>query len=613
MAQVPKTGPLTAAELLNLWQSVVDPGYSEPILSAGEGEGLEVITQAAAVYERQSVAVDRTTQAMFVLPWSGQTNPPAGGGSKAEVDLTITRTTRFERPLILGRGLVQVEEVTTDASPSGPIEVRTKRKYTIDETLFLPPGAAGPVIAPFVAELPGYGYNNPPAGNLRSFVQPNASASNDGAAVVPGVSANRLVVKDEPDVVVPEHVGRYVEFVAGSNAGRVCRITGYEPPDTSSTPPTGGVAVLAPTWTLIISALVGTFLPGEEIVEFPSGARAIFEGTDGRVLIAERVSGTMATTQVLAGSVSGAQALVEAIDETPDLVAETSATWRILDWELDLGLAATNEASPSGGRAPMLDELGAERKVFRGPGENDETYRLRVATPADVISPNAILRRANSVLAPRGEAACLREVGTPKFRGMFYDGNTTDDDPAIAFAYDLDIVLLTGVVTGQFQDGEVIEQQHADGTIAIGRAAVDLAGAAPGSPTPAPTLAGVVRTWGEFRSADGDVVGASSGASVSGVVATGGLQIRDRFKLDLGYEDFRAFFLVGVPLTGIGDFGIAYDESLYGAFDAYPYLAFFDGYPVTTATIDRAVWQAVDAGRAGGVGFDLYVETAGCT
>ena len=34
-------GYLSADELMQLWQSVVDPGYASPLISAGEGEGLD--------------------------------------------------------------------------------------------------------------------------------------------------------------------------------------------------------------------------------------------------------------------------------------------------------------------------------------------------------------------------------------------------------------------------------------------------------------------------------------------------------------------------------------------------------------------------------------------
>ena len=74
-----KQGPLSAADLQAIWESSVDDSYSQPIVLAGEGKGFEVYTQAFAQVERLSQAVDYTTQALYILPWSGQSGEPAAG------------------------------------------------------------------------------------------------------------------------------------------------------------------------------------------------------------------------------------------------------------------------------------------------------------------------------------------------------------------------------------------------------------------------------------------------------------------------------------------------------------------------------------------------------
>ena len=86
----------------------------------------------------------------------------------------------------------------------------------------------------------------------------------------------------------------------------------------------------------------------------------------------------------------------------------------------------------------------------------------------------------------------------------------------------------------------------------------------------------------------------------------------DRYKLNMNYEEFRAFFLITIPQIGFGDFGIAFDEGSYNAFDASPFLTFFDGFPVTAATIRRAVWQDISTKKAGGVGFELVEDSGSC-
>jgi hypothetical protein len=109
------------------------------------------------------------------------------------------------------------------------------------------------------------------------------------------------------------------------------------------------------------------------------------------------------------------------------------------------------------------------------------------------------------------------------------------------------------------------------------------------------------------------VVGEVSGATFLPGGITYGLRPQDRFKTNLDYTDFRAYFEVGVPDVPFGEFGIPYDAPHpYNAFDASPYLTFSDGFPLTAAVLNRTTWQAVDRARAGGVGFTLYYENIGC-
>jgi hypothetical protein len=320
---------------------------------------------------------------------------------------------------------------------------------------------------------------------------------------------------------VPDHVGSYVELVDGANAGRVARVAGYgAPPEDGST---GGQLLLAPTGVYLLSLLVGTFEPGEPIEQFPSGAKGAFLKTDGTRYVLDRTAGDFVTAQAVVGQRSGAQAVFSSEEVDPDLVAETgTAEWRVLSWADDLGLTVTNALSPSGGRAAMLDELGHERAILRD-GEADETFRERVANLPDVVSPAAIRRTINRILAPTGRQAIVREVGREELRGLFYDGDPTSADPSIAFAYDLDFAI----------------------------------------------------------------------------------RPEDTFKLALDYAEFRAFFLVEVPPSGDGDFGIAYDAGSTNAYDAAPWLAFFDGFPIGEAAEAIAIWRAVDKARALGVGFDF--------
>lgn len=537
-----KTGPLSRDDLMDLWRSVTDQGYYRTLLENPDSN-VSVIEQVADQLARVSESVDRNTQAMFILPWSGQTDSPAAGAAFSAVELTVERAMRLESPVTIVQGQVLFEHVLTDWGVDGGVEVSTKRRYVAAEDLTFGPGERGPFQLLCLSEKPGYGYNLPTPGTIRRFVQPGAGLNNDQARVVaaPNISTFELVVRESPDVVVPEHVGRYVLFTAGSNLNLLVRATGYGGPVLGQD---GGRLSLQVTEVArLATAPVGDFAVGEEVSQGPQGVHfargrmmrittdpmqyAVLDVLEGRFYDDTDFFGAA----VITGSTSGATVAVDRVVQRGDAVPEANtAAWRVLDWEVDLGLTVTNPESPSGGIAAFLDELGAERGIRRAPLESDESYRQRVAQPADVVTPNALRRAANRVLAQIAASGCLREVGLPLFRGFFFDGDANSVDPAFAFAYDLDFEL----------------------------------------------------------------------------------RPQDRFKVMLDHERFRGYFEMGVPPTGLGDFGFAYDVGGYNAYDAAPYDNFTDGFPVGTARIQREVWQALDGARAGGVEFDLYVERFAC-
>jgi hypothetical protein len=55
-----------------------------------------------------------------------------------------------------------------------------------------------------------------------------------------------------------------------------------------------------------------------------------------------------------------------------------------------------------GGVCAALDILGFDKGVIRSPKEPDTSYRLRIRTLPDTVSPNAIRRRIAAYLAPYG-------------------------------------------------------------------------------------------------------------------------------------------------------------------------------------------------------------------
>lgn len=209
---------------------------------------------------------------------------------------------------------------------------------------------------------------------------------------------------------------------------------------------------------------------------------------------------------------------------------------------IDPNMKVRQLAPTQGGRDACLDGLGNDLGIPRQTGETDAQYRLRILETPDTVSPGAIQRGVDKLLTPLGSAACLREVGTAKLPGFFYDAGASTDAtqvPANNYAYDFDFAV----------------------------------------------------------------------------------RPQDRFKLYLDYTDMRAFFLVGVPRLVDLSFGLVYDTSsadpfpIQNAYDttaaAAPNAA-YDGFTRLNAAVYKSIYAMVDAKRAAGVRFDLYIEDVGC-
>jgi hypothetical protein len=211
--------------------------------------------------------------------------------------------------------------------------------------------------------------------------------------------------------------------------------------------------------------------------------------------------------------------------------------------KLDLGLSVMNLDPTSGGSDRCLDGLGQDRGIARHLGETEEQYRYRILTTPDAVSPDAIVRAAEQILAPLGLGVCLREVGTPLLPGIFYDAGSSHDSPQLPFknfAYDMDF------------------------------------------------------------SARPD----------------------DRFKVMLASEDFRAFFLLGVPKIVLNQYpGLLYggvSNQVFSPKNAYDTTqpkspnAAYDGFTVLDSGTYKAIFSSVKERKAGGVGFQIYLEELGC-
>jgi hypothetical protein len=446
-----KRGPLTQAELLLIWSTVAvdERSYAAPLVTLGEGYGLEVFTQMLAQLARTSRAIDRTIQASYILPHSSQSSEPASGAQNALVDLTFTRADA-SRPLILGAGQVWYDEVQTDSGETGPVQVITGRRYTLVQPLVMAPGEAGPLVAQAIAERPGFGYNNPQPGTIHLIETHGAELTNSTGALTVSATSLTLTLGPDPDVLQPSQVGEYVEFLGTQptplNVGLYSRISSYRAPIVGVDGGQVQLERLFAAENISLPAFVGRFTVGDA-VSLVDNTGVTVVGTG--VVIAARmgVDGVYRVVYTLSSGIAvpgdgyiktitaavGVFMAVTLATYNPTWVDDPRATWSVMSFEADLGVSVTNTLSPAGGRSPMLDMLGAERAVNRVSGEPDASYRQRVAQVADVVSPNAILRGANRVLAPLGVGATLREVGSAMLPGFFFDDGI--------FAYDMDPAL----------------------------------------------------------------------------------------------------------------------------------------------------------------------------
>ncbi len=281
----------------------------------------------------------------------------------------------------------------------------------------------------------------------------------------------------------------------------------------------------------------------------------------------------------------------------------------------DATFTVKNLLATSGGVEAALDGRGAERGLVRAPGESDTSFRFRIRSLADTVSPNAVARALTALLGT--DNFCLREVGTAKLRGAYFDGNTAVGAAASTRDYyDQDGFLLEGDTSSTgFEFQEPVEVRSPSNTLlAQGYYGnVTVTGA-----TSRRSLArrGVNRLPYGTVTAGTRLLGMRTGTSwlFDAVIDTSASYNPRRHRTAFDYLEFRGFFLVGVPAGSAGEFGMAYGAYPYAAYGALgSWLNFYGGYPRSTALVRLAAWHRLDAVRAGGVGFGLYVERIGCS
>ncbi len=605
MSTQPKQGPATKEELLALWRSVVDPDYAAPMVEAGDGSGLEAYNQAFSQFARVSQAIDRSTQAMYISPWSGQTAAPAGGAALATVTLTISRAGFPSIPLVLMANVTGVEESVIAAGDGGGVAVLPGREFTFSSDVVFDAGDTTSKQVVATALHPGYGFNNPMPGSLSSWVQPGSGYSHVRASVqangfagadAGGAGFIRMVAANEPDVPLPQHVGQYVQFTAGSNAGRTFRIVGYISPTLND----GGSFDLALDGTLSAAIVaVGQFAVGETVTFSSGGIQGVgvvlkqtppSAAPAAVVTITYRLkSGVVPAGATIAGLSSGSTATLGFNGFVPAVTAETgTAEWRILDLAGDWLATSTNVAAPSGGLLGTLDALGGERDIPRAAGEGDLSYHRRVSQIADVVSPAAIRRALFRTLGTTGWAFC--EVGQASWPGFYFDAQD---------AYDTRVVVANGAAPPPaFADSEPVRLINSKNDV-IG---LGYFGAAVGN-----TAICVFKDgpWKTNVAGGMTLIGLKTGSAyavTSTTINESYQAFRKRALLD--YTDMRATMIIEIAPQSAGEFGFAYDvTTMQNAYDAPIAIGnYFDGFPYLWARQNLTAYAAVQKTRAGGVG-----------
>lgn len=650
-----KVGALTQADLQAIWEGACDSSFTQPLEAAGEGNGFEAYTQMFAQWARVSQAVDVTTQAMYILPSSGQSNPPAQRAQKATVQLTFARSSSslyINWPIVIAPGTVFVAEQEPDWGDPVGIIVQTGRRYLVTQELVIPPGDLGPYTVQATAENAGYGYNNPLGayvtaagaqvpGSINFMVQPGTGYSHDRASVqvtptgaplpvspsgtpsTPAAVAT-LVAVNEPDMFLPQHVGQYVLMTAGSNAGMVGRITGYFPPGTVSP---GSAVTLAYDQVVEATGVTGTFTQGEAL-QIKNGSSIVATATllavaPGSAAGVSRVIFTLAAGSFVAGNTllgtgSGATATISTLLQTQDWVAAgtvppnpnlplgSGENWRVLDWVADLGVSVSNTLPPQGGTSAMLDELAYERGMFASTGETSDAFRLRVASPSDTVSPNAIRRAIARALG--GTPGTFLDTQTG-LTGFFYDRRD-----AGGFFYDTCCLVMSPSpgFTSTAQPGDVLVWLDANGLLV----ANGFYAPAPGGATFNFVMRGGPLNTVPLRTifAAGDRIVDLTTPTSTNLTATAvpACYTSMAKHVYLDYASFRGYFLVGVPPADAGDFGFFWggpgDAHVGGFYDRGGPASFYDGTPVTTNAVRGQVYREVQRVELGGVGDDLIVD-----
>ncbi len=200
--------PLTQDQLLDLIRKIFPADYVVTIETEGDGRGWDVFVQQAAQMARDAEAINTTTQAYYLRYHSSQTDAPASGGVKATGQITLTRSPPLAGDIVLSQGTLvsSFQKNVRGQWIEGPV-------FELLANVTLPAGSTSAVTAQVQCTREGY-QGNLPANRISEFTL-LGRAYIEGASVT---AANTIQDQGIPDRFTEAMVGRYIEFVTGSNA-----------------------------------------------------------------------------------------------------------------------------------------------------------------------------------------------------------------------------------------------------------------------------------------------------------------------------------------------------------------------------------------------------------
>lgn len=182
--------PPTKENFLELWRRIFPDGFTDPIETVANGQGFDVPSLQAAIFERASDAIATSFQAYYLKPHSTQTRPSAAAGAFAVGTIEISRTAPADSEITLQQGVEVV--ATLDTSTGGVVEIA---RYRLTEDVVLASGDLGPVVASVRAIDVGYTANIV-AGKIQAFVL-------RGRAEVLGTVESVSTIRDTRGAIIP--------------------------------------------------------------------------------------------------------------------------------------------------------------------------------------------------------------------------------------------------------------------------------------------------------------------------------------------------------------------------------------------------------------------------